>query len=92
MNPEWAKPNRSRSPEGKQIKCLNALDGHTRMVGHDPLSQKVRNRLANSPFNICPVCLSGEVGSKGTDADYFRCIQIIEQQLRKAAKGEDPNG
>jgi hypothetical protein len=82
MDPEWSKPNRSRTPEGKQIKCLNALDGHTRMVGLDGLSLKVRSRLANSPFNICPVCLSGEVGWNATDADYFRCIQVIEGKLR----------
>jgi hypothetical protein len=81
MDPEWSKPNRSRSREGQQIKCLNALDGHTRMVGLEGLSRKVRMRLANSPFNICPVCLKGEVRGR-TDADYFRCIAIIEQQLR----------
>jgi hypothetical protein len=79
---EWAKPNKSKTREGKQIKCLNALDGHTRMVGHDPLSPKVRSRLANSPFNICAVCLSNEVGFGATDPDYFRCIQIIEGKLR----------
>lgn len=82
MDPEWGKPNRSRSPEGQQIKCLNALDGHTRMIGLEGLSRKVRMRLASSPFNICPVCLSGEVGRKATDADYFRCIQIIEGKLK----------
>jgi hypothetical protein len=82
MDPEWSKPNRSRSPEGRQIKCLNALDGHTRMVGMEGLSPKVRNRLANSPFNICPVCLGGEVKGE-SDAEYFRCIAIIEQKLRR---------
>jgi hypothetical protein len=82
MDQRWSKPNRSRSREGQQIKCLNALDGHTRMIGLDGLSLKVRSRLASSPFNICPVCLSNEVGRRATDTDYFRCIQIIEGKLR----------
>jgi hypothetical protein len=84
MDPEWARPNRSKTAEGKQIKCLNALDGYTRMVGLEELSLKVRSRLANSPFNICAVCLINEAGWNATDADYFRCIQVIEGKLRSS--------
>jgi hypothetical protein len=81
MMDKWAKV-KSKTLEGKQVKCLTSDEGHVWIHGYDTLSPKVRRRLANSPFNICPVCLKGEVKGR-TDADYFRCIEIVEQELRK---------
>jgi hypothetical protein len=78
---KWAKA-KSKTLEGKQVKCLTSDEGHVWISAYDRMSSRVRSRLANSPFNICPACLSGEVGRKATDADYFRCIQIIEGKLR----------
>jgi hypothetical protein len=77
---KWAKA-KSKTLEGKQVKCLISDEGHVWIHFYDKMSPKVRNRLASSPFNICPACLSGEVKSR-TDADYFRCIEIIEGKLR----------
>jgi hypothetical protein len=79
---KWAKA-KSKTLEGKQVKCLISDEGHVWIGAYDTMSSRVRSRLANSPFNICPACLRGEVGRRATDADYFRCIEIVEQELRK---------
>jgi hypothetical protein len=79
---KWAKA-KSKTLEGKQVKCLISDEGHVWIYAYDKMSPRVRIRLANSPFNICPACLSGQVRGR-TDADFFRCIEIIEQELRKA--------
>jgi hypothetical protein len=78
--------------EDNLAKCINENVGCTFMKSHyDNLSRKVRNRLANSPFNICPACFNGRLdrgwgwrgrGKPLTDADFFRCIEIVEQKLR----------
>jgi hypothetical protein len=85
MDTRWSKAT-ARTLEGKQVKCLTSDEGHVWIYGYDRLSSKVRSRLANSPFNICPVCLTIQVRRKGkeTDVDYFRRIQEIEQELEKA--------
>ena len=80
---KWAKA-RSKTLEGKQVKCLTSDEGHVWIRSYDTLPPKVRVRLANSPFNICPACLKGQVRGSATDADFFRCIAEIEQELRKA--------
>jgi hypothetical protein len=53
------------------------------MVGYDPQSTKVRARLANSPFNICPVCLENDFNCR-TDAEWFKAIAMVEQKIRRA--------
>jgi hypothetical protein len=88
---KWANA-KSKTLEGKQVKCLIASEGHMWMKGYyDRMSPRVRSRLANSPFNICPACLNGQVNansllsrkSRATDADYFRCIEAVEQELKE---------
>jgi hypothetical protein len=81
MMDKWAKA-KSKTLEGKQVKCLTSDEGHVWIGAYDRMSPRVRNRLASSAFNICPACLRGQVRGR-TDADYFRCIEIVEQELRK---------
>ncbi len=47
--------------EGRQVKCLIASEGHLWMQGYyDRFPGAVRQRLAASPFNICPACMDEE--------------------------------
>jgi hypothetical protein len=80
---KWANA-KGRTLEGEQVKCLTSSEGHVWIAAYDYMSPRVRARLAYSPFNICPTCLRIEVGANATDADYFRCIQVIEGKLRSS--------
>jgi hypothetical protein len=72
--------------EGRQVKCLIASEGHLWMRGYfDRFPAAVRQRLAESAFNICPACLDGEarrVERKPSMATYLAVIEAIEQELR----------
>ena len=77
-------------PEGRQIKCLIASRGRLWIRGYfDRLPSVVRQRLAESAFNICPACMDEEVHTaarqrKETEPSvgtYFRVIEAIEQKL-----------
>ena len=71
--------------EGRQVKCLIAAEGHLWMRGYfDQLPRMVRQRLAESAFNICPACMDEEArmaASKPSVAVYFAVIESIEKKL-----------
>ena len=77
--------------EGRQVKCLIASEGHLWMQGYyDRFPGAVRQRLAASPFNICPACMDGEARNEArlrgekepSIATYFATIAQIERKLR----------
>ena len=77
--------------EGRQVKCLIASEGHLWMQGYyDRFPGAVRQRLAASPFNICPACMDEEARreahqrgkTKPSIATYFTVIAQIERKLR----------
>jgi hypothetical protein len=52
--------------EGRQVKCLIASEGHLWMQHYyDRFPRAVRQRLAASPFNICPACMDEEARREG---------------------------
>ena len=76
--------------EGRQVKCLIASEGHLWMRGYfDRLPRMVRQRLAESAFNICPACMAEEAQqaafqrneTKPSVATYFAVIEAIERRL-----------
>lgn len=77
-------------PDGKQVRCLTADEGHVWMHYHDRLPSIIRRRLAESPFNICPACASIEpdqvAAARGlrrpTLRVYLDVIKAIEDQLK----------
>jgi hypothetical protein len=77
--------------EGRQVKCLIASEGHLWMQGYyDRFPGAVRQRLAASPFNICPACMDEDARRaaqqrgepKPSIATYFTVIAQIERKLR----------
>jgi hypothetical protein len=81
---------RAAGEEGRQVKCLIASEGHLWMRGYyDRLPRLVRRRLTESPFNICPACLTEEARrlrlakrSRSRTQTFFDAINAIERQLR----------
>jgi hypothetical protein len=78
--------------EDRQVKCLIASGGHLWMRDYfDRLPAAVRRRLAESPFNICPACMSEEAEREAatqrlkrpTISVYLNVIDAIEQKLDK---------
>jgi len=76
----WAKP---KTMDAEQVRCMLGDEGHVWIGWMDNLSLAVRERLRSASFNICPACLICEVGSRRSDADYFRCIEAWEDEDRK---------
>jgi hypothetical protein len=76
-------------PDGKQVRCLTADEGHVWMHCHDRLPPLVRRRLAESAFNLCPACMDIEAhhvaAARGlrrpTVRIYLDVIDAIERQL-----------
>jgi hypothetical protein len=86
IRPGWSPTMEQRADlEGRQVKCLIASAGHIWMeVYFDRLPKLVRQRLAESHFNICPACMDEEaraVASHPTIAVYFAVIESIERKL-----------
>jgi hypothetical protein len=75
----WGKP---KTMEAEQVRCMLGDEGHVWISWMNRLSPAVRERLRNASFNICPACLRCAVGSNGSDADYFRCIEAWEDEDR----------
>jgi hypothetical protein len=78
---------------GRQVKCLIASGGHLWMRDYfDRLPAVVRRRLAESPFNICPACMSEEAEyvaavqrtRRPTITVYLDVIAAIERALDRA--------
>jgi hypothetical protein len=77
---------KSKTFEGRQVKCLIADEGHVWIHYYDELPLPVRQRLANSRFNICPACMVMEAlkrvrRGQPTIAMYCEVIDEIERQL-----------
>jgi hypothetical protein len=74
--------------EGRQVKCLIASEGHFWMRDYfDRFPSVVRQRLAASPFNICPACMDEEARreahqTKPSITTYFTVVAQIERKLR----------
>jgi hypothetical protein len=87
---DWSPNMKQRAtPEGRQVKCLIADEGHVWIHYYDQLPTAVRQRLATSVHNICPACLAIQVEetarcskTKPTVTSYFRAIAEIERKLR----------
>ena len=86
----WASGKGLRAdPDGKQVRCLTADEGHVWMHTYDELPPSVRRRLAESPFNLCPACVAIETNNVAADRGlqrptlriYFDVIRAIERQL-----------
>lgn len=78
--------------EVNQTKCWIATEGHIWMRGYfDTLPSAVRQRLRQSPFNICPACLvtkfapkiSKVKGSRQPERALFAAIEIMEAEVRR---------
>ncbi len=76
-----------------QTKCWIATEGHIWMVDYfDTLAPAVRQRLRQSPFNICPACLQTIFAPKvrSQHREYSRerallaAIAVMEGELRKS--------
>jgi hypothetical protein len=76
----WSKP---KTLEAEQVKCMLGDEGHVWVSWPDHLSPKVRERLRNASFNICPACLIQTVGRSKPDAVYFRQIEAWEEEDRR---------
>jgi hypothetical protein len=76
----WAKP---KTMEAEQVRCMLGDEGHVWISWLDKLSPRVRDRLRNASFNICPACLIQEVGYGKSDEVYFEQIEAWEAEDRK---------
>jgi hypothetical protein len=79
------------SLDGRQVKCLINDEGHVWISWHDRLPPPVRQRLAESVFNICPACMTIEArrvaAARGlrqpTIRIYLDLIKAIERKLKE---------
>jgi hypothetical protein len=79
---------KTQPQEINQTKCWIATGGHIWMRGYfDTLPVVVRQRLRDSPFNLCPACLVTEFLPKVEGASRERrllaAIEIMEAEIRK---------
>jgi hypothetical protein len=88
--------SKSSNGEINQTKCWIATEGHIWMADYfDTLPQRVRQRLRQSPFNLCPACLvtkfMPEVRRRhrqySHEAAPLAAIEIMELQVSRAAGG-----
>jgi hypothetical protein len=77
--------------EGReQVYCAIGNEGHVWISHSDRLPSKIRQQLAQSPFNICPACLvcfmEPRVRSLRPDwpREKLLCmgIKVMEEQIR----------
>jgi hypothetical protein len=83
--------SRAQGSDAKQVKCLTSDEGHVWMPSYDTLPKPVRERLANSPHNICAACMEIEAHKHGRHpsiATYFKVIAGIERQLNEEEDGK----
>jgi hypothetical protein len=92
---EWAVERRS-DPEGRQVHCLTADEGHKWIYALDDLHPAVRQRFASSDFNLCPACVKIEAKTVAkrlnrelTVGVFFAVIEQIEQELRAADSSQE---
>ena len=92
----WASGKGVRTdPDGKQVRCLTADEGHVWIHAYDKLPPPVRKRLAESPFNLCAACMDIEAHNIAADRGlrrpslriYFDTIRAIERELFAPSRG-----
>jgi len=85
LNPIWGS-KRMATLDGRQVRCTTFDPGDIWIHGLDELPAPVRRRLANSRFNICPVCLDADTRSNGTPSVqlYLAVVAAIERTLDHA--------
>ena len=74
-----------------QVKCFISDEGHVWISSYDKLPATVRQRLRNSPFNLCAACLMAYVLPKvkrrhpnlTREKQLFAAVEIMEEQVRK---------
>jgi len=74
-----------------QVKCLTGDEGHVWIESYDELPPAVRQRLRESPFNLCAACLMVYVLPKvyRQHPSYtrlkalFAAIELMEAEVRK---------
>jgi len=66
----------------KQDICWESTEGRKWMTYYfDKWPPEVRERLRNSPYNICAACIDNRLID--TDNDYFQAIKYLEDKIRK---------
>jgi hypothetical protein len=64
-----------------QVSCLvSAEDGWSYMEQFDRMPPATRERLRQSPYNLCAECLFYEAFAR--DGDYHAAIDEMERQIR----------
>jgi hypothetical protein len=95
------KKTRMQDDDENQTRCWTATNGHIWMKGYfDTLPAAVRQRLRQSPFNLCPACLVAfflpEVPFQHPrEKALFKAIEVMEAEVRKGqsmAAGYRPPG
>jgi hypothetical protein len=77
--------------DGRLVKCLTLDAGHVWIHYYDKLPPRVRQRMANSAFNLCPACMDIEAHnvaaargfSRPTISIYLSVIEAIERELQQ---------
>jgi hypothetical protein len=76
-----------------QVKCLTGDEGHVWIRSFDELPPAVRQRLRESPFNLCAACLVSfvlpEVNRQHPSYPRLKAllaaIELMEAEVRKEA-------
>jgi hypothetical protein len=77
-----------------QVKCFTNDEGHVWIESYDSLPSAVRQRLRNSPFNLCAACLKSFVLPKvrrqhpnyTREKALFAAIEVMEAEVRKESR------
>jgi hypothetical protein len=80
-----------------QVKCLIGDEGHVWIKNYDALPPAARQRLRESPFNLCAACLVmfvlPEVKRKHPSYTHnkalFAAIEMMEAEVRKEDRKEE---
>ena len=89
LDPDWGS-RKMAVLDGRQCRCLTYDEGSEWIHGIDELPPRVRQRLANSQFNICPACVDCEARNNAngppTIGLYLLVITAIERTLDRAER------
>jgi len=71
----------------EQVKCFEAVDGWGTILSYDAMPSPVRERLRNSPFNLCATCVCDGAWKRSdrnlpTLNAYMSTIVDMENQIR----------
>ena len=79
-----------------QVRCWTSDEGHVWLHYYDALPPKVRLRLREASFNLCPACLVvyflPEVPPEGTrEQRLFKAIAAMEAAVRDGGPSVRPS-